>query len=108
RTVPPLRYEYVYRLKRDFPSLTVVLNGGVEDDAGVDRHFANGVDGVMIGRRAYHDPYWLAVLQQRLFERTGWLPPHRREVVARMARYVEHEMPPGARLRHVTRHMLGL
>ena len=88
REVPPLKYEYVYRLKRDFPALEIVLNGGL---ASADPH--PGVDGVMLGRAAYHDPWVLADPGKT-----------RREVVKSMASYASRQ----ASLRHVARHMLGL
>ena len=60
REVPPLRYEFVHRLKRDFPSLTIVINGGVTTDAQIESLLADGLDGVMVGREAYHHPWLMA------------------------------------------------
>jgi len=105
RTVPPLDYERVARLKAEFPALRIVLNGGLEDldvIAGELERF----DGVMIGRRAYHDPCFLAELEERFG--SGRAPPDRREVVERMLPYVEQELAAGERLNRITRHMLGL
>lgn len=108
RTIPPLRYDLVYRLKGDFPQLRIVLNGGVDDADAVRGHLARDLDGVMIGRKAYSDPYWLATLQERFLPRSPWQPPDRATVVAAMARYAATELDRGGRLHHITRHMLGL
>jgi tRNA-dihydrouridine synthase A len=104
REVPPLRYDFVYRLKAEFPALTVVLNGGVRDLEGVCAHLEK-VDGVMIGREAYHNPYFLAELERELF---GAQPPAREAVMAAFVDYVEDQLRRGARLPAMTRHVLGL
>ena len=104
RTVPPLRYDHVYRLKESFPELTIVLNGGVASVAAVEAHVAR-VDGVMLGRSAYHDSYLLAAADAHLF---GGSAPTRAQVVRAMAVYAERQMREGTPLRAVTRHMLGL
>ena len=102
RSIPPLRYEVVYRLKQQFPELTVVLNGGVETDKAVREHLEH-VDGVMIGRKAYADPWFLTELDH------GSRPVQTREqVVEKMAEYAARQIAHGARLHHITRHMLGL
>ena len=105
RSVPPLRYEHVYRLKEELPDVEIVLNGGLTTVEQVDAALQQ-VDGVMIGRQAYHDPYFLATLEQHL--RPDWRPPGRHEVVAQMIPYVEKELARGERLGRITRHMLGL
>ena len=105
RTVPPLRYERVFQLKQDLPELEIILNGGiasVEQVAEVLEH----VDGVMIGRQAYHDPYLLAKLERRF--NPGWSPPDRHSVVMQMIPYIQSELARGERLGRITRHMLGL
>jgi tRNA-dihydrouridine synthase A len=110
RSVPPLRYDIVYRLKRDFPELRIVLNGGVQTVEDVREHLAN-VDGVMIGRKAYADPYFLARLQAEFMSSPGetdWRAPTRAEVIERMAGYTENQLRRGVRLHHITRHMLGM
>jgi tRNA-dihydrouridine synthase A len=104
REVPPLNYPRVYRLKREFPELTVVINGGIDGLEAVDGHLGN-VDGVMLGRLAYHDPYALARIDAALF---GGEPPERGEVLRSMAPYVESERARGTRLASITRHILGL
>ena len=103
REVPPLRHELVHRLKAERPELTVVLNGGLVDDAVLD-HLA-GVDGVMLGRAAYHDPYLLHRLSARLHGH----PLQSRESLLRGLRpYVESRRADGVALRHIGRHLLGL
>ncbi len=104
REVPPLRYEFVYRLKQEFPHLTVVLNGGVRDLEAVRAHLAQ-VDGVMIGREAYHNPYFLAQLEEAL---NGAEPPPREEIMARFTDYMAGQLNRGVRLSAMTRHVLGL
>src|SRR3972149_4359233 len=96
REVPPLKYEYVYRLKRDLPHLEVVLNGGVSSLEEIELHLSK-VDGVMLGRAAYHDP-WL--ISQPGRSREG--------VVRAMAAYAQREVARGTSLRHVARHTLRL
>ena len=105
RTVPPLRYERVFRLKEDLPDAEIVLNGGITTVDQVDDVLGH-MDGVMIGRQAYHDPYFLATLEQHL--NPGWIAPDRRNVVMQMIPYVERELARGERLGRITRHMLGL
>ena len=105
RMIPELNYERVYRLKRDFPQLEIILNGGVTSADQVEEIFEH-VDGVMIGRQAYHDPYFLAELESLFLGRSAL--PDRREIVERMIPYIEKELKAGARLNRITRHMLGL
>ena len=106
REVPPLRYESVYRLKRDFPHLEFVLNGGVLnlDQAGKQ---LQQVDGVMIGREAYHNPWILAEVDRRLFGSTAH-PGSRHQVIERLMPLVERECARGVPLKRITRHLLGL
>jgi tRNA-dihydrouridine synthase A len=105
RSVPPLNYDRVMRLKAAFPELTIVLNGGVDSVETVES-LLDTVDGVMIGRRAYQDPFFLAKLEQRFL--SGTAPPPRRTVVERMLPYIERRLAEGERLNRITRHMLGL
>jgi len=106
REVPPLRYEYVHRLKTDFPDLAFVLNGGIVDFATIARELAH-VDGVMLGRAAYHDPWLLAAVDPRLF---GVDPPvrSRAEVIEALVPYAGRALAQGATLRAIVRHVLGL
>ena len=105
RNVPPLKPELVYRLKQDRPDLEIVLNGGLTTADDVGRALEQ-VDGVMIGRQAYHDPYFLAELDARFLG--GDAPIDRRTVVESMLPYIEAQLAEGERLNRITRHMLGL
>ena len=96
REVPPLKYDYVYRLKQDFPRLQIIINGGIVSREQIARQLEH-VDGVMLGRAAYHDPWILADAGRT-----------REEVVAKMAGYAERMLSIGFSLRNITRHMLGL
>ena len=104
REVPPLRHAEVHRLKREFPELTIVLNGGLLCDDDVDRHLAL-LDGVMLGRAAYHDPWFLARTDARLW---GRQPPVRAALVRNLTRYAQAQVDAGTPLRAVSRHLLGL
>jgi tRNA-dihydrouridine synthase A len=106
REIPPLRYDLVYALKRDFPALEIVLNGGIAslDDAAL--HLEQ-VDGVMVGRAAYHDPWLLAEVDRRFYHDSHERPtPH--AVVEEYLPYVEHQLRAGVPLTRMTRHLLGL
>ncbi|WP_269914894.1 tRNA dihydrouridine(20/20a) synthase DusA [Acinetobacter sp. HY1485] len=103
REVPPLRYEDVYRLKRERPHLTIELNGGVKTLEETQTHLQH-VDGVMIGREAYHNPYLLAELGQ-LWHLDA---PNRFDIMQQMMPYIEQRLAEGAPLSIITRHILGL
>ena len=104
RDVPPLNYERVYQLKRDFPQLTVVINGGIDTVASVQNHLPH-TDGVMLGRMAYHEPYCLAELEQALY---GTPLPDRQALIMQLRPYVESHLVSGGKLQHISRHVLGL
>jgi tRNA-dihydrouridine synthase A len=106
REVPPLDYGRVYRLKAAHPQLEVVLNGGIETLAQAQEHLSH-VDGVSLGRAAYHNPYLLADVDRRLFGATA-ASPSRREVLEALVPYAERHLRRGGRLNNVTRHILGL
>jgi tRNA-dihydrouridine synthase A len=106
REIPPLRYEMVHRLKADFRGQEFILNGGIKTMSEIE-HQLNHVDGVMIGREAYQNPWLLADADRRLF---GVLTPAptRHEVVARMQAFVARQSAKGVPPHRITRHMLGL
>ena len=106
REVPPLRWDWVISLKRDFPALPVVLNGGVTTLAQAEE-LLNNLDGVMIGREAYQNPWLLAEADRRIFGAARVpLSPH--QVLAEMMSYVERKLAEGVPLASMTRHLLGL
>jgi tRNA-dihydrouridine synthase A len=105
REIPPLKYDYAYRLKRDFPALEIIINGGVATLDEVQTHLRH-IDGVMLGREAYHNPFVLADVDARFY---GGAPAKtREEVEARLIEYCERELARGTFLGAVTRHALGL
>jgi tRNA-dihydrouridine synthase A len=107
REVPPLRYDLVHRLKRDFPRLTIAINGGITTDDVVQQQLRD-VDGVMIGREAYHHPWWLARWDAQYYgDAASGL--QREEVEARMVAYMEREQArEGTPWHTIARHMMGL
>ncbi len=107
RDIPPLRYEIVHQLKREFPQLTIVVNGGITTDAQVAEQLQH-LDGVMIGREAYHNPWWLASWDERYY---GGAPSDltREAVEAQMVDYMlRAAAEDGAPWYAIARHMLGL
>ncbi len=106
REIPPLKYDYVYRLKREFPDYTIVINGGISDWHAIEQHLPY-VDGVMLGRAIYHDPYLLADADRRCYDSSA-PTPSREQVVGAMVAYAEQAVARGTLLRNITRHMLGL
>ncbi|MCQ8117373.1 tRNA dihydrouridine(20/20a) synthase DusA [Methylomonas rosea] len=106
RDVPPLRYDVVFQLKQDFPMLKIVINGGIESlDSSLD--LLAQVDGVMLGREVYHNPYLLADVDRRLFDDEHPIQS-RQETVLAMLPYIEQQLQQGVRLHCIARHMLGL
>lgn len=106
REIPPLDYPRVYQLKRDFPALNISINGGVKRWEDIAEHLSQ-LDGVMVGREAYQNPYLLAEVDQRLFG-SDKAPLNRDEVVEAILPYVEQHLQSGGRLNHITRHLTGL
>jgi tRNA-dihydrouridine synthase A len=106
REVPPLDYDRVYRLKQARPELEIVINGGIASIEECEAHLAH-VDGVMLGRAAYHEPYLLAAVDGRLFGDAGEAPT-RAAALAAMEPYIARHLARGGRLNNVARHMLGL
>jgi len=106
RTIPPLDYPRVYQLKKDFPDLEIIINGGIQTLDEIDEHLQH-VDGVMIGREAYQNPYFLAAIDARYYGMSDDRP-ERKEVVEQILPYIQREMDRGVPLKSITRHMLGL
>ncbi|MFA9275040.1 MAG: tRNA dihydrouridine(20/20a) synthase DusA [Candidatus Aquirickettsiella gammari] len=112
REVPPLKYEYAYQLKKDFPELEIIINGGIKTLDEIDLHLQH-VDGVMLGREAYHNPYIMSSFDARYY---GDDTParSREEVVRAMLPYIAQQLQrygdngKGLKLNSITRHMLGL
>ncbi len=106
REIPPLDYPRSYQLKRDFPQLVIAVNGGITSLDAAKQHLQH-LDGVMVGREAYQNPYLLADVDQQLFGSDAPVKK-RRQVVEEMYPYIEQQLSQGAYLGHITRHMLGL
>ncbi len=106
REVPPLRYDIVYQIKNDFPGLKLILNGGVTS-LDQTKEILQQVDGVMIGREAYHNPFLLAEVDRKFFTETTAIKT-RLEVVMELIPYINQYLLEGGRLNHITRHILGL
>ena len=107
REIPPLRYDAVYRLKQDFPTLEVVINGGVASLDEAEVHLSS-VNGAMIGRAAYADPAMLRAADRRIFGTPARAMPSRHDIARAMLPYVRRTCADGVPLHHITRHMLGL
>ncbi len=106
RTIPPLDYDLVRRLKRERPELSIILNGGVSS-LGEAIQFFPEVDGVMLGRTAYGEPYILADADREIFG-AECMAPSRESVVLKMSAYIKEQFEQGVRPHSITRHMLGL
>ncbi len=105
REIPPLQYDVVYRLKRDFPDLTIILNGGIQSLDAAEEHLPY-VNGIMIGRLAYQNPYLLAEVDSRFYQ--DKTVPDRQTILANLIPYIERERAQGTAPAHITRHILGL
>ena len=107
REIPPLKYDYVHRLKIERPELTVVINGGIKSIETVQQQLQH-VDGVMLGREAYHNPYILAQLDNDIFKDDEAVLKRREEIVHQLCEYIDSELADGVALHSITRHVLGL
>jgi len=103
--IPPLKYNYVYRLKKDFPKDEIIINGGITDTNDIKNHLKE-TDGVMIGRAAYHTPYLLADIEKNIFKNENI--PSRQEVIENLIPYIKDELKKGTRLNQIMRHTIGL
>ena len=103
--IPPLKYEMVYKLKKDFKDLEIIINGGITSTTDIKNHL-DKVDGVMIGRSVYHSPYILADIEKEIFKNENILT--REEIIKKLIPYVKNETKKGTRLNQIMRHTLGL
>ena len=106
REVPPLNYELVYQIKEENPRLEIIINGGIKTLEASLSHL-NHVDGVMLGRAAYHNPYLLAQVDTLIYANHHAIPS-RKEILEHYFPYLEGQMEQGVRLNHLSRHLLGL
>lgn len=106
RDVPPLDYELVYQLKRDFPELEIVINGGINTLQECKTHLGH-VNGVMMGREAYSNPYILSTVDEQLYHDAHQIIS-REQVLDRYIAYCQQQLKQGSRLNHLTRHVIGL
>jgi tRNA-dihydrouridine synthase A len=106
REIPPLRYEVVYQLKRDFPDLEIIINGGITTQQEIDLHLQH-VDGVMLGREAYHNPYLMVDFDARYYGDETEVKT-RQQIIYAMLPYIAAQLKNEIRINNITRHMLGL
>ena len=106
RNIPPLRYDLVYQLKQEFPDVEIIINGGIKTYQEINEHLQY-VDGVMLGREAYHNPYILSEMDQQYFNDQHAVPT-RDAIVQAMLPYIQQQRESDVFLNHMTRHMLGL
>ena len=103
--IPPLKYDVVYKLKKDFPNLEIIINGGITNSDQIKNHLKQ-VDGVMIGRSIYHSPYFLADVEKEIYSTENIST--REDVIIELVEYVKFEIKKGTKLHHIMRHTLGL
>ena len=103
--IPALKYEMVYKLKKDFKNLEIIINGGVTSPDQIKLHLQR-LDGVMIGRSVYHSPYLLADIEKEIFNNQN--VPSRQEVIENLLKYLKKEVTKGTRINQIMRHTLGL
>ena len=104
-SIPPLKYDFVYKLKNEFSENEVIINGGISETSQIKEHLKK-VDGVMIGRAIYHSPYFLADIEKEIFKNTN--VPSRNEVMEKLIPYIQEETKKGVQLNHIMRHTIGL
>ena len=103
--IPPLKYDFVYKLKNDFANDEIIINGGITSVEEAKKHLEK-IDGVMIGRAAYHTPYLLAEIEKEIFKNED--VPSRQDIIEQLIPYVKDELKKGTRLNQIMRHTLGL
>lgn len=107
RDVPPLNYELVYQMKREFPVLEIIINGGIKTLDESDEHLMQ-VDGVMLGREAYHNPHIMTEVDQRIYDDASKGQRSRLDVLESYMEYMQNQMSEGVYLKSMSRHILGL
>ena len=107
REIPPLKYDWVYRLKQDFPAQQIIINGGIKTLHACAEHLQH-VDGVMLGREPYQNPYLLHNVDQLIFDRQAVAGPDRITLLHRMYPYIERQLGQGMPLTRMVRHLTGL
>ena len=103
--IPPLKYDFVYKLKEYFKNDEIIINGGIKSTKDIKNHLSK-VDGVMIGRAVYHSPYFLAEIEKDIFNNDN--VPTRGEVMEKLIPYIQEETTKGVQLNHIMRHTVGL
>ena len=104
-SIPPLNYDFVYRIKNEFKKDEVIINGGIDKIDNIKDHL-NKVDGVMIGRAVYHSPYFLAEIEKEIFKNNNI--PTRQDIMENLIPYIEEQTSKGVQLNHIMRHTIGL
>ena len=104
-SIPPLKYDFVYKLKEEFKDDEIIINGGICDTTQIKNHLTK-VDGVMIGRAIYHSPYFLADIEKEIYQNENILC--RNEVMEKLIPYIQKETKKGTQLNHIMRHTVGL
>jgi len=107
REIPPLQYEIVHAIKRDFPHLTIIINGGIQQMTEIKEQLKH-VDGVMIGREAYSNPYWLTEIEKEIFSFDINEINERESVIQKFIPYIERQLENNVKLSSITRHIFGL
>jgi tRNA-dihydrouridine synthase A len=103
--IPPLKYEFVYKLKEHFKNDEIIINGGIKSTDDIKKHLLK-VDGAMIGRAIYHSPYFLAEIEKEIFKNQDI--PTRTEVMENLIPYIQEQTSKGIQLNHIMRHTVGL
>jgi tRNA-dihydrouridine synthase A len=104
-SIPPLKYDFVYKLKEAFNGNEIIINGGISEVSQIKTHLSK-VDGVMIGRAIYHSPYFLADIEKEIYKNEN--VPSRNEVMEKLIPYIQEETKRGIQLNHIMRHTVGL
>ncbi|NIH41320.1 MAG: tRNA dihydrouridine(20/20a) synthase DusA [Buchnera aphidicola (Periphyllus aceris)] len=104
RNIPPLKYDYVYQLKKDFPHLKIIINGGIQSILEIKKHLKI-VDGVMLGRKIYKNPLFLIKIERKIFNNKKKIK--KTKIIKKMSRYIEKEIKKKTSIKLITRHMNG-